>query len=444
MSRRGLLRSSWLTMAGAATVAAAGVLPLAACGTGQSPSAGEAPAAKSLPPAKLVWAYWGNQDQVTVREQVFAAIQQKYPQITIDKVWNTGSLDDHFAKVQVLVSSGTGLDLFMSSPIWVPNLAVRALYQPLDQLMARDKFPVQEWSAAALSAYNFRGKQYALPEILNFAVLAYNLDLFAKAGEKAPPADWSWDDFVAIAQRLKGHAGDNVWAVGPVNTDLNNTLPWIWSNGGKIFDEEQDPKRSTFNTPAVTDAVQWRADWAHRLGIAPKPGEITAPGDPFVNGLLAMGVTTLSGFPSWAKSITSFKWDVVQIPRGKAGRVNFVGSAGQGIASSSKYVDQAWLVLQYQASREGLLPYMRAQWGVPPLTSLAKQDYLQLDPPPANRRAVVDAISTLRPLPKMPAMLELYNQVYGAELNNIYSGKRTAREAAVDIDTQVQAKLDGK
>jgi multiple sugar transport system substrate-binding protein len=231
--------------------------------------------------------------------------------------------------------------------------------------------------------------------------------------------------------------------VGPVNADLNNTLPWIWSNGGKIFDDEQAPKRSTFNTAAVTDAVQWRADWAYKQGVAPKAGEIAQPGDPFVNGSLAMGITTLATFPTWAKSITGFKWDVVQLPKGKAGRVNFVGASGQGITSSSKFVDQAWLVLRYQASKEGLLPYMNAQWGVPPLLGLARQDYLQLAPPPANRRAVVDGLDTLRALPKMPAMLELYNQVYGAELTNIYSGKRTAREAAVDIDTQAQTKLGG-
>ena len=435
LTRRGGLRA----LAGAASGGAA--LALAACGAGQQ--AGTQPS-KSVAPAKLVWAFWGNQDQVDVRQRVFDEIPKKYPQLTIDKIWNTGGLDDHFAKVQVLVSSGNGLDLFMSSPIWVPNLADRSLYRPLDQLMARDKFPVKEWSDAALSAFNFKGKQYAMPETLNFAVIAYNLDLFAKAGEKPPAAEWTWDDFVATAQRLKGRTGENTWAVGPVNADLNNTLPWIWSNGGKIFDDEQDPKRSTFNTAAVTEAVQWRADWAYRLGIAPKAGEITQPGDAFVNGLLAMGVTTLTNFPTWAKSITSFKWDVVQIPKGKGGRVNFVGASGQGITSSSKNVDQAWLALQYQASKEGLLPYMTAQWGVPPLVSLAKQDYLQLPPPPANRRAVVDGIATLRALPKMPAMLELYSQVYGAELGNIYSGKRTARDAAVDIDTQVQNKLTAK
>ena len=211
-------------------------------------------------------------------------------------------------------------------------------------------------------------------------MVAYNLDLFAKAGEKPPAADWTWDDFVATAQRLKGRTGENTWAIGPVNADLNNTLPWIWSNGGKIFDDEQDPKRSTFNTAAVTEAVQWRADWAYRLGIAPKAGEITQPGDSFVNGLLAMAVTTLTSFPTWARSITSSKWDVVQIPKGKGGRVNFVGAAGQGIASSSKNVDQAWLALQYQGSRDGLLPYMKALWGVPPVVNLARQDYLQLPP----------------------------------------------------------------
>jgi multiple sugar transport system substrate-binding protein len=436
-------RRDWLG-ASAGGAAGLGALVLAACGAGQQGPSSGAPASSSATPARVAWAYWGNQEQVTVREEVIAAAQARYPQLTIDKLWNTGSLDDHFAKVQVLVSSGTGLDLFMSSPIWVPNLAERTLYRPLDQLMARDKFPARDWSSAALSAFAYRGKQHALPEILNYAMVAFNADLFAKAGEKAPAGDWTWDDLIATGQRLKGRVGDNAWAVGPVATDLNNTLPWIWSNGGKVFDDEQDPKRSTFNTAAVTDAVQWRADWAYKLGIAPPADQTTQPGDPFVNGALALGVTTLATFPTWARGITSFKWDVVQLPKGKAGRVNFAGASGQGITSSSKVVDQAWLVLQYQASKEGLLPYLKAQWGVPPLVSLAQQDYLQLAPPPANRRAVVDSLDTLRALPKMPAMLELYNQVYGAELTNVYTGKRTARDAAVDIDTQVQNKLSGR
>src|SRR5262245_35871078 len=92
LTRRGVLGS----LSGAA-----GLL-LAACG-GQRSSGADA--ASSAAPAKLSWAYWGNQDQVTVREQVFDEIQKKHPNITIDKIWNTGSLDEHFAKVQVLVSS---------------------------------------------------------------------------------------------------------------------------------------------------------------------------------------------------------------------------------------------------------------------------------------------------------------------------------------------------
>jgi hypothetical protein len=87
---------------------------------------------------------------------------------------------------------------------------------------------------------------------------------------------------------------------------------------------------------------------------------------------------------------------------------------------------------------------MRAGYGIPPLVSLARQEYPQVPPPPANRRAVVDALATLRPLPKVPAMLELYNQVYGVELGKIFGGQRTAQDAAPEIDRQVQLKLEGK
>ena len=66
-------------LAGSLRGAAAGVLPLAsgACGAGQPAGPGEGPAARSVAPAKLVWAYWGNPEQVAVREQVLAAVQQR-------------------------------------------------------------------------------------------------------------------------------------------------------------------------------------------------------------------------------------------------------------------------------------------------------------------------------------------------------------------------------
>lgn len=159
----------------------------------------------------------------------------------------------------------------------------------------------------------------------------------------------------------------------------------------------------------------------------------------FINGGLAMHLIEFISFVTLATAIKSFNWDVVQIPRGKVGQFNFAGAQGQGIASGSRQVDEAWRALQHQVSREGLLPYVKAQFGLPPLISL-RQEYLQLPAPPANRKGAIDSLSTLRPLPKVPVMAEI-SGIYTTELDNVFWARRAARDAADEIDRQVQARL---
>lgn len=415
-----------------ATTASAALLTAAACGQGREPGAGSL-----QQPALVTWAYWGALEQVAARETVMAAISQRHPTISFDKLHMPGNLTDYFAKIQVMVSSGNPLDLFMSSPIWVPNLVQRGLYQPLDQLMGKSRFPTRDYSAGTLDSFAFRGKQYALPEIVNFGIVLYNRGLFDRGGAKYPQDNWTWQQFLDLAKQLT-RQGD-VWGVHPVSTDLNNTLPWIWMNGGRIFDSEQDPKRSTMTMPATVDAIQWRADWAVKHRVAPLPGQVQ--GNPFFAGQLALNVSTITGFAQATKQIKDFAWDVVPLPRGKAGPVNFTGSAGQGLASGSKHVEAAWEALRYDMSPDGLREYVQVQWAAPPHLRLAAEDYMRLPPPPVNRKAVVDTIKHLRALPKSPNMLEMYYDIFGANLTATYKGEKTAKEACQQIETAVNALL---
>lgn len=61
-----------------------------------------------------------------------------------------------------------------------------------------------------------------------------------------------------------------------------------------------------------------------------------------------------------------------------------------------------------------------------------------------RRRAATAAglagLAGLRPLPKVPVMSEI-SPVYSAELDAVFRGRKTARDAATDVDRQVQARL---
>lgn len=158
--------------------------------------------------------------------------------------------------------------------------------------------------------------------------------------------------------------------------------------------------------------------------MAPTPEQQprTAAQTAFVNGGLRMHLIEFISLVTLAGGIKTFAGDIVPIPRGKASPANFAGAQGQGLAPNSKQQDTAWLALQHQVSREGLLPYVKAQFGLPPLLSL-RQEYLQLPAPPANRSGIIESLAGLRPLPKVPVMSEL-SPIYSAELDAVFRGRR--------------------
>ena len=58
---------------------------------------------------------------------------------------------------------------------------------------------VQDFYALPLDAFRYKGEIYGLPAVSVPTVVAYNADLLARGGLKPPPADWTFDDFVALA-----------------------------------------------------------------------------------------------------------------------------------------------------------------------------------------------------------------------------------------------------
>jgi multiple sugar transport system substrate-binding protein len=410
---------------------------LAACGMGSQSSGTRAPAAQ---PVQLTWALFGSADELIAYDKVLDVIHQRFPTLTFDKMpAPSNALNDFFAKVAVLNGSGGPLDLFMSSPIWVPNLVGQGLWRPLDDLLKRDRFPTNDYAPASLDAFNTKGMQYALMTNLNFAMINYNRALFDRAGVRYPVDTWTWADYLEVARQLASRLESGTWALGPGNTDLNNTLPWIWMNGGRILDDEQDPKKSQMSQGNVAEAVQWRADWALRHRVAPVPG--TVPGTLFASGQIAMNAGTLADHATLAAQAKDLPWDAASLPRGSAGLFDFVGGSGHGLASGGKHTDAAWEALKYLVTPNGLRPIMEARSGVPTHLGMAGSEYARLPAPPANRRAVVDTLTHLRVLPKVPTMLDLYGPVYGANLMAIYTGDRSARDGCLAIDTAVNAQL---
>lgn len=146
---------------------------------------------------------------------------------------------------------------------------------PIDDLIARDGYPLDDFPEAAIEALSDGGRIWGLPYCFVSNVLIYRGDLFEKhsievpqtldeltaaavAVQEAERADGN-DDFYGIAIRGAPNCGLNFWIVGST---------WGPSFGARWFDDEGRP---TLATPELIGAVEHYVDLVRRAGPPESP-----------------------------------------------------------------------------------------------------------------------------------------------------------------------------
>ena len=109
-------------------------------------------------------------------------------------------------KLKTLIASGHPPDMFYCGDVWV------AYYRPflldLTPLFTRDaaEIDMKDIYPGVLSACETDGKYLFIPRWFSVALLYYNRRIFDDAHEPYPTSDWTWDSYIAAAQRYTASA----------------------------------------------------------------------------------------------------------------------------------------------------------------------------------------------------------------------------------------------
>jgi ABC-type glycerol-3-phosphate transport system substrate-binding protein len=183
----------------------------------------------------------------------------------------------------------------------LPALADRGVLLDLGPYLTRVGVTLEEYDSTVLSAFRRGRGVYALPTGYSPLVVVYNKNLFDRAGLSGPvpAADWTWDEFLSMAQRLtRDSNGDGTidqWGT-EVDRRVDTWLAWVWAGGGDVLCA--DGKRATgcLDSPATIAALRWYAAWVNEDRIAPPP-----PGgdglERFLSGQVAMLTVEHSSVP---------------------------------------------------------------------------------------------------------------------------------------------------
>jgi len=348
--------------------------------------------------------------------------------------------DDLILRLSTSIAGGQPPDLFLMNYRFYGQFAARGALEPVAPYLGdSEAFSEDDFFDTALTPFRWDGEQVCLPQNVSSLVVYYNADLFRDAGVDLPQDGWAWDDMVAAATKLTVDRDED----GTVDThglgvdpEIIRVAPFIWSNGGRLVDDEVSPTRFALDGGAV--AALDRFFDLRTAGVTPTDEEAEAEDfvSRFLNGRLGMLMESRRVVPTF-RTITDFEWDVVGVPTLGA-PASVLHSDAYCMTEGSDAKDAAWRFMEFALGPEGQRIASEAGRTVPSLRSLAEStSFLDPDEPPANAQAFLDQIPYLRSVPSISTWPEIEDAANGL-LEEAYYGGGSGLEVAVELETQTR------
>jgi ABC-type glycerol-3-phosphate transport system substrate-binding protein len=191
-----------------------------------------------------------NQDKWNQLAQDFAASDPQVGAVMLDTVGGPGSNNEL-----------TQYDCYYTSTNRVPGINLDSILS-LDPYMTADpSFDKTDFIGNTLAQVQRDNKTWAYPVILQPEAMRYNIDMFAKAGLKAPQNGWTISEFTDALKALKPNTSDPA-PFTPREPGGTYLLILIAAYGGIPLDYRTNPPTPNFNDPQNVEAIRQVLDLA--------------------------------------------------------------------------------------------------------------------------------------------------------------------------------------
>lgn len=362
LTRRGLL---------AAGAAVSGTALLAACSNGGSSG--------QTTGGKLQVTVWLGAEELTAMQQFVKKFEAAHPSTKVELINIVNGGPYGSTKLQQMIAGGAAPDVMMLNSGQFESFAARKALLPLDDLVAKDKVDLAAYWPQAVAGSKLDDKLYGMPKDISNVIVYLNKTLFTKANVALPAADWGWEEYRATAKELtaKLNTGSKVtkWGTILVNADWNWS-PFVWTNGGEVY-EGKDCK---LTDPKAEEALDYYFGLRVKDNAAPTPGALASFGTQnaenaaFLGGAIGFGI-----FGPWLRpgliATKGMDWTVRPVPRGPQGQAPVIPVFTDmwGISATTKHRDDAWSLVKWMSSKEGLQAWLDIYGGrsITPMKSLA-------------------------------------------------------------------------
>jgi multiple sugar transport system substrate-binding protein len=324
---------------------------------------------------------------VTVRlwdEQVATAYRQSFAEFSrenpdIEVRVNVVAYATYFDTLRTDVAGGSADDIFWLSNAYFAGYAdggrLMNIEKTLGPSAADAVLPGSAgvaWEPSVVDQFTRDGVLWAVPQLTDAGIAVYfNADLIEAAGidpRQLVALRWSPGDDDTLRPLLarltvdaSGRRADQPgfdprqvrhWGYNAANDLQGIYLNYIGSAGGVFSDGD----RFAFDNPASTEAFEYLVRLINDDHVAPPASDTNNNGDfsrnQFLQGRMALFQSGTYNLATIAEQ-SRFRWGVVMLPTGPAGRVSVTNGIAAAGNSASKHPDAVRRVLAWMGSTRG-------------------------------------------------------------------------------------------
>lgn len=405
-------------------------------GTGQG-AAGDA--GTKAEDVTITFGFWGDMAEAQMKQKLAEQYMAEHPNVKIELEYTDGA--SYLTKMQTWFSSNTLPDVFGIANDQFSAYKGNSQFEDLAPYIEKDGLS-SDWDMNTLKSSfgDSSGKIAAAPFLSKTFAMAYNKDLFDKAGIPYPTDDWTEADMLDAAKKITALStkGNKIyglrWGVRP---------PEFYRNlyGNMMYDFDTYEMKAEGNKE-FKHAVSLFADTI-KDGLAPDEtsGAISAGG--FETGMYGMQLSATWDIATFQSMIgDSFKWDVVMLPMNQEFNTRMLTtlrSNGWCMNSASGNKDVCWDFIKYLSASKDAARAAQ-DFGIPALLSYGDSDEYLNDfgqGTAYNKKAFSGMLDWSTQFNNMGAFAEV-NDAVKSEYELLLSGKITIDEMIAGCQKQGQ------
>lgn len=327
------------------------MLRLSGSSTGSAASSGSAQTGGTVALKMMGWE--ASPLETTSVKNGLAQFQKENPNITVEYTTINGT--NYASKLMTMMAGNAAPDVFFASTAFYKTVAKKGQLLDLtdyfnkSETLKKDDFLPGAWDIMAVD-----GKVYGVISCIVGPEIFYNKDIFDKAGVSYPPSDpnkaWTWDEFVAAAQKLTVKSGSKVTQYGVYGLEAQTmTAAFLGENGCSIFNS--DYTKMDITSDDAADVFKKILSLRTEYGVAPDAKTLTNIGMT-ANQMLQTGKVAMIVDGSWALqelATMNFKVGMGVLPKLKTCQTQVQAHCHAAYANT-KHPEEAWKLVAYLSS----------------------------------------------------------------------------------------------